>query len=67
MDRAKTYYRYFRDIHLNILVNRRLFCTEAFPRGRVEQKGMRILVGVRSDSAENRRISQEQGFLGNIN
>ena len=49
------------------MVNRRLFCTEAFSKERVERKGMRILAGVRTNFAENRKISQGQGFLGNIN
>ena len=57
MDRAKTYYRYFGGVLLNILVSRRLFCTEVFPRGRMEQKGMRILVKVRTNFAENRKRS----------
>ena len=57
MDRTKTYYRYFRDVLLNILVNRRLFSTEAFLRKGVELKGMRILVRVRTNFAENREMS----------
>ena len=52
---------------MSVLVNRRLFCAEVFLKERMEQKGMRILAGVRSNFAENRKISKGQGFLGNIN
>ena len=52
---------------MSVLVNRRLFSAEVFPRGRMELEGMRILAGVGTDFAENRKISQEQGFLGNNN
>ena len=67
MDGAKTQYRYHGGTHLSIPVNRRLFCTEGSPRGGLERKGMRILAGVRTNFAENRKMSQGQGFLGNIN
>ena len=67
MDGAQIYYRYFRDTQLSILVNRRTFCVEAFPKGVVEREVMRILVGVGTDCAENCTISKGQGFLGNIN
>jgi hypothetical protein len=67
MDGAKTWYRYFRHTHLSVVVNRRTFCAEAFPRGRVEREVMRILAGVGTDFAENREISKGQGFLGNNN
>jgi len=50
-----------------IAVNRRLFCIEVSPRGGMEQKGMRILVGVGSNFLEIQKISKEQGFLGNNN
>ena len=53
MDRAKTYYRYFRGTHLSVLVNRRLFGAEVFLREKVELEGMRILVGVRTNHTEN--------------
>ena len=67
MDGAKTYYRYSRGTHMSVLVNRRLFCAEVFSRERMERKRMRILAGVGTDFAENRKRPQEQGFLGNIN
>ena len=35
------------------VVGRRLFCVEVFSRESMEQKGMQILVGVRSNSSEN--------------
>ena len=57
MDRTKKYYRYLRGTFLSVLVNRRLFSTEAFSRERVELKGMRILAGVRSNFSENRERS----------
>ena len=52
---------------MSVVVNRRTFCLEVSSREGVEREVMRILAGVRTDSAENCRISQEQGFLGNIN
>ena len=67
MDGAKTYYRYPRGTHLSVLVNRRLFSAEVFPRGELELEGMRILAGVGTDFAKNRKRPYEQGFLGNIN
>lgn len=57
MDRAKTYYRYRGGTHLSVLVNRRPFCTEVFSKERMERKGMRILAGVRTNFAENRKRS----------
>ena len=57
MDRAKTYYRYFRGTFLSVLVNRRLFSAEVLLRERMELKGMRILAGVRSNFSENRERS----------
>ena len=42
-------------LFLSIVVSRRLFCIEVFSRERVEQKGMRILVEVRSNLSENER------------
>lgn len=39
---------------MGVLVSRRSFCAEAFPRGSVERKLMRILVIVRCDILENR-------------
>jgi len=33
----------------------------------MEREEMRILAGVRTDFAENRKISKGQGFLGNNN
>ena len=42
---------------LNIVVDRRTFCAEAFPKGRVEREVMRILAGVGTNFAENRKIS----------
>ena len=59
MDGAKTYYRYFGDTHLSILVSRRTFSLEAFSKERVELKVMRILVIVRTNFAENRKMSKE--------
>jgi hypothetical protein len=38
---------------MSILVSRRLFCVEVFPRGRMEREGTRILALVRSDYPEN--------------
>ena len=57
MDRAQTYYRYFRGTHLSILVNRRTFCAEVSLREEMEREVMRILAGVGTDCAENRTIS----------
>jgi hypothetical protein len=57
MDRAQTYYRYFRGTHLSILVNWRTFCAEAFLKGRVEREVMRILAGVGTNCDENLTIS----------
>ena len=57
----------------SIAVNRRSFCTEVFPKGRMEQKEMRILVEVRSNLSENERcrkgkvssaITINQGLVG---
>ena len=42
---------------MSVLVNRRPFCVEASLREGVEREGMRILVGVRTNCAENRTIS----------
>lgn len=53
MDGAKTYYRYFRGTRKSVLVDRRAFCTEAFPRGGVEREAMRIVALVRSNYSEN--------------
>ena len=39
----------------SIAVSRRLFCAEAFLKGRVERKGTRILAEVRSNLFENKR------------
>lgn len=41
----------------NIVVDRRTFCAEVFPKGRVEREVMRILAGVGTNFAENRKIS----------
>ena len=58
---------------MSILVSRRVFCAEGFPRGRLEREAMRIVVLVRSDQPENgwRRkgkvslaISFNQGLVG---
>jgi len=38
-----------------MVVNRRLFCVEVFSKEGMEQKGMRILVEVRSNLSENER------------
>ncbi len=46
------------------MVNRRLFSAEVFSKERMELEGMRILGGVRTDFAENRKISLGQGLLG---
>ncbi len=39
----------------SIAVSRRLFCVEAFLKGKVERKGTRILAVVRSNLSENER------------
>ena len=44
-------------IYLSIAVSWRPFGAEDFPRGRLELEGMRILGGVGTDLAENRKIS----------
>ena len=58
---------------MNVLVSRRLFCAEVFPRGRMERKGMRILVIVGRDFSENEKrrkskvslaIYVSQGLVG---
>ena len=38
---------------MSVLVSRRGFCAEVFPKGRMERKLMRILVIVGSDFPEN--------------
>ena len=48
-----------------MLVGRRLFCTEVFSKEEMEQKGMTILAEVRSYFPEIRKTSKEHGFLGN--
>ena len=57
----------------NILVDRRVFCAEVLPRGKMEREALKILVEVRSNSPENgeRRkgkvslaISFNQGLVG---
>ena len=40
-------------LFMSIAVDRRLFCIEVSPRGGMERKGMRILVGVGSNFPEN--------------
>ena len=67
MDRAKHDTDTLGALIISAVVNKRTFCTEAFLRKKVERKVMRILAGVRTDFAENRKMSQEQGFLGNNN
>jgi hypothetical protein len=52
---------------MSSLVGGRLFCTEAFSRESVEQKGMQILVEVRSNFPEIWKTSKGRGFLGNNN
>jgi hypothetical protein len=58
---------------MSVLVGRRGFCAEAFPRGEVERDPMRILVLVRSDCPENGQhrkskvslaLSFNQGLVG---
>ncbi len=53
MDGTKTYYRYFRGTRKSILVDRRAFCVEVLPRGKMEREVMRILAEVRSNYPEN--------------
>ena len=57
MDGAKHSTDTLEALSMRVLVSRRLFCTEASSKEGVERKGMRILGGVRTDSAEIRRIS----------
>ena len=38
---------------MSVLVSRRVFCVEVFPRGRMEREAMRILVIVGCDFPEN--------------
>ena len=57
MDRAKTYYRYHRGARSSVLVSRRTCNVEAYPKGCVELEVMRILAIVRTNFAENRKMS----------
>ena len=45
---------------MSVLVSRRLFCAEVFPGGRMERKGMRILVIVGCDFLENRKCRKSK-------
>ena len=53
MDRAKHTTDTLEALVSSVLVGRRANCAEAFPRGRVEQLAMRIVVSVRSNYSEN--------------
>jgi len=57
MDRAKTQHRYCRGTFLSVLVNRRSFSAEVFLKKKMELEEMRILAGVRTNFAENRKRS----------
>ena len=48
---------------MSVLVSRRVFCAEVFPRGRVERKAMRILVIVGCDISENEIRRKGKVFL----
>ncbi len=48
---------------MSVLVSRRLFCAEVFPKGRMERKGMRILVIVGCDFPENGKCRKSKVSL----
>ena len=48
---------------MSVLVSRRGFCVEDFPRGRLERKLMRILVVVGCDFAENAKCRKSKVSL----
>ena len=48
---------------MSVLVSRRVFCAEVFPRGRVERKAMRILVIVGCDFPENGKCRKSKVSL----
>ncbi len=47
----------------SVLVSRRAFCAEVFPRGRVEREAMRILVIVGCDFPENGKCRKSKVSL----
>ncbi len=48
---------------MSVLVSRRVFCAEAFLRGRVEREAMRILVIVGCDFPENGKCRKSKVSL----
>ncbi len=60
MDGAKHNTDTLAALFLSVRVNRRAFCAEVFPRGRVERKAMRILVIVGCDFAENAKCRKSK-------
>ena len=48
---------------MSVLVSRRAFCAEGFPRGRLEREATRILVIVRRDFPENGKCRKSKVSL----
>ena len=48
---------------MSVLVSRRVFCAEVFPRGRMEREAMRILVIVGCDFPENGKCRKSKVSL----
>ena len=48
---------------MSVLVSRRVFCAEVFPKGRMEREAMRILVIVGCDFPENGKCRKSKVSL----